>query len=332
MAKVRMRDVGAKLGVSTVTVSKALNGKDGVSEEVRARIVEAAKQMGYEIDAPVVVNRHISIGVLVGHRFYSEDDAFYSKVYTRLIQVAHTLNITVLLEIVSREYEDNCILPKFIQNKQIEGLIYLGSLDDNYINYVNSQNVPYIYLDFYNNNKMEDSVVSDNYSGSYAITKLLINKGHKDIRFIGRIEATSSIFDRYMGYLKAIIEFGLLNETDITPIPDRNERGKAYKEYELTNISKAYVCNCDLAAFYLKNSLIAKGYKIPEDVSITGFDDSYFATISSPELTTYKVNIKALTTTALQLLLRKINGETDFKVKKIVSGDIIERASVKKLN
>lgn len=329
MAKIRMRDVAEKLGVSTVSVSKALNGKEGVSEEIRQKIVQTANEMGYELETPVVLNNPVTIGVLISERFFSEHDAFYARIHRELVQFASTQNVTILLEIVTKEFEDNCVIPKFIQNRQIEALIYLGTFSDEYISNVNSQNLPYTFLDFYNDNKTNDSVVGDNYNGSYALTDLLIKKGHKNIRFIGSIEATSSIFDRYMGYIKAIIANNLLDSTNINYIPDRDEYGKIFTSYNFEEIADAYVCNCDQNAFYVINCLKEKNIRIPEEVSIVGYDDSYFANVSSPKLTTYRVNIKSMASTTIRLLLKKINNEPNDTGKTIIYGDIVVRDSVK---
>ncbi len=331
MAKIRMKDVAERIGVSTVSVSKALNGKEGVGEEIRQKIIETANEMGYELETPTIINKPLTIGVLIADRFFSVHDAFYGNIHKELVKIASTLNVTILLEIITKTAETNCILPNFIQNRQIEGLIYLGTFSNDYIEHINTQKIPFVFLDFFNDDKTIDSVVSDNYNGSYAITNLLIQNGHKNIRFVGTINATSSIFDRYMGYLKAIIANDLLQTSDISYIPDRNDLGETFEEYNFENLPDAFVCNCDQSAFYLINSLKDNGYKIPEDVSLVGFDNSYFATISSPLLTTYRVNIKAMAATAIRLLIKKINHEPHETGKTIIYGELIIRDTVKKI-
>ncbi len=327
MAKIRMRDVAEKLGVSTVSVSKALNGKEGVSEEIRQKIVQTANEMGYELEIPVILNNPITMGVVISERFFSEHEAFYARIHRELVQFASTLNVTILLEIITKEFEKNCVIPKFIQNRQIEALIYLGTFSENYIHTVNTQKLPYTFLDFYTDDKTNDSVVGDNYNGEYALTDLLIKKGHKNIRFIGSIEATSSIFDRYMGYIKAIIANDLLSTTNIIHIPDRDTNGRIFESYNFEEIADAYVCNCDQTAFYVINCLKEKNIHIPEEVSVVGYDDSYFARVSSPLLTTYRVNTKSMASTAIRLLLKKINNEPHDTGKTIIYGDIVLRNS-----
>ena len=332
MAKIRMRDVAEKLGISTVSVSKALNGKEGVGDEIRQKIIETANKMGYELEVPVVQDKPLTIGILIAEKFFDVGDTFYGSIHKELVKIASNLNITILLEIVTRSMEAICVLPNFIQNRQIEGLIYLGTFSDNYIKQINNQSIPFVFLDFYTDDKKIDSVVSDNYNGSYALTDLLIQKGHKNIKFVGTIESTSSIFDRYMGYIKAIIANKLLQENEIENIPDRNEAGETFTEYNFDKLPDAFICNCDQSAFYLINSLKSKGYNIPEDVSVVGYDDSYFATITTPQLTTYRVNSRSMASTALRLLIKKINNEPHDTGKTIIYGELVERDTVKTLN
>ena len=326
--KVRMKDIADKIGVSIVSVSKAINGKDGVGDEVRNRILEVARELGYEINSDDKKSLHKTIGVLVVDGFLIEKNAFYGNIHNKIVKIANEMNISVLLEIVSIEDEKNNIIPNIVQNKQVEGLIYLGSFLNTYTDAVNSEGLPFVFLDFYNN-KNTNSVLSDNFNGSQEMTKLLIKKGHKDIRFVGTVNLVSSITDRYLGYLKALVDHNLIQSSNITPIEDRSAIGKGFRTFEIDTMPDAFVCSNDESAFYLINYLKDKDIKIPQDVSVVGFDDSYFADLSSPQLTTYKIDTEAMATISLQQLVREINSENYTASKTIIYGEIIERDSVK---
>ena len=327
--KIRMKDIAERIGVSIVSVSKAINGKDGVGDDVRSRILEVAKELGYEIDSSDKKSHQKTIGVLVVDAFLTEKNAFYGNIHKSIVQISSTINVNVLLEIVNPEDEKNCIIPKIVQNKQIEGIIYLGIFADSYIETLHEEKLPYVFLDFYKENKLVNSVLSDSYNGTEELTKLLINKGHKNIRFVGTINLVSSITDRYLGYLKALVDNNLLESSNITPIPDRSSVGKGFRTFEVDPLPDAFVCSNDESAFYLMSYLKDKGVKIPEDVSIVGFDDSYFADLASPQLTTFKVDIKAMAAIALEQLVKEIDSEEYTIGKTTVYGEVIERDSVK---
>lgn len=112
MAKaVRMADIAQRLGISTVSVSKGLAGKEGVSAEMRAKILATAEEMGYQ--PPARTNAHPggeSIGILVADRFFNEN-AFYSNLYRAVLKAATEQDISVLMEIVLPQAEKAAICP-----------------------------------------------------------------------------------------------------------------------------------------------------------------------------------------------------------------------------
>ncbi len=327
--KVRMKDIAEKVGVSIVSVSKAINGKDGVSEDVRNQILTVAKDLGYETNFGEKKSEHTIIGILIVDGFLSDKNTFYGNIHNAIVRYASEMNISVLFEIVSPTDETNNNMPKILQNKQVQGIIYLGAFMEEYTNHINKENIPYVFLDFYNDNKEANSVLSDSYNGSEEITKLLIYKGHKNIRFVGTINLVSSITDRYLGYLKALIDNNMLETSNITPIEDRSGIGKGFKTFEIDSMPEAFVCANDETAFYLINYLKEQNIRIPEDVSVVGFDDSYFADVSNPQLTTYKVDIETMAIITVRQLIQIIQGKNTKPVKTIVHGEIIERDSVK---
>mgnify|MGYP002623103824 CR=1 FL=1 len=137
MAKsVRMADVAAKVGVSIVSVSKALAGKEGVGDEMRAKILAAAEELGYKLPSAKAAltqgNGGQIIGVLVADRFFDES-AFYSNLYRALLRCSAPQGISVAMEIVSPQAEFGCIMPTFLVNRKVDGLIFMGEIDRRYM-------------------------------------------------------------------------------------------------------------------------------------------------------------------------------------------------------
>ena len=213
MAKVRLADIAAQVGVSTVTVHNALTGQKGVSDELRAVIQKMASEMGYR---PVSSarrqerNRMLrSIGVLIHEQYLAEYTTFYWKMYQELALVATDKNCMAAVEILKHDMEDHQILPRMVEENQVEGLIVMGEISREYIRFMKEQTrIPIIFLDFYDKELAEDAVISDNFYGMYLLTELLFERGYRKLAYVGSIHRTSSIMDRYCGFHKAMLEHG----------------------------------------------------------------------------------------------------------------------------
>lgn len=329
--KVTMRDIANELQVSTVTVSKALSDREGVSEEVRNRIKQKAEEMGYRYHSlakSMKEGMSYNVGVVVAERFFS-DNAFYSNLYQRLVIELGKVNYSCILEILSYEDEKSDTLPKMVSGNKIDGLIVLGQLKKHYINVLRQEDIPYIFLDFYDEHFAIDTVVSDSVYGSYILTNYLLENGHRKIGFVGDVTATSSILDRYLGYYKALLQQGIsLNEAWI--IKDRDENGKFIQLELPKEMPEAFVCNCDEIAYHLIEQLKAAGYRVPEDVSVVGFDDYIYASLCAPRLTTFRISQEMMAETAVDALARKMRDSSYHAGRKVISGNIVIRDSVQK--
>jgi LacI family transcriptional regulator len=154
--------------------------------------------------------------------------------------------------------------------------------------------------------------------------------GHRDIGFVGNIFATSSILDRYLGYYKALIT-NKINIKDEWIIKDRGEDGE-HIEFELPDkMPSAFVCNCDSVAYLFISKLKQMGYKVPEQISVVGFDNYIFASLSSPKLTTVEVDIEMMVETAVHAVMRKIEGDNRTLGRKVINGNLVIRDSVMEL-
>lgn len=327
MAKaVRMADIAEKLGISTVSVSKGLAGKDGVSEEMRAKIIATAQEMGYQL--PVRPQQTVggeSIGIVVADRFFNEN-AFYSNLYREVLSTAAAANISVLMEIVFEKAEKNCNMPTFLVNRKVDGLIFMGEIDRRYLATAVQSGLPFMLLDFYDDTIGADCVLSDNTSGGYIMTEHLIKKGYRRIGFAGSVLSTSSIMDRYLGYVKALLRAGLPVRNDWR-LEDRDEHGTFIPLKLPKDMPDAFVCNCDEVAFNLVETLKRAGYAVPRDVAVTGYDDYRYSTICNPPLTSYRVNLEEMARTVVTQLRRKMKHKAPLAPTCIVPGAFVERES-----
>lgn len=208
MAKdVTLADIAAKIGVSTVAVSKALSGKPGVSDELRIRIKQAAERMGYISSASgkASVTATGNIGVIIPENYYGYSISFYGQLYEKVVRALYENQYYGILELLSKEDEMDGTIPKVLRDGKVDGLIFLGQMDEDYISKIVSRSeLPVFFLDTYQPSVVVDTVVSDGYYGTFMLTDYLIRRGHRKIGFVGNIDATDSIADRFWGYRKAL--------------------------------------------------------------------------------------------------------------------------------
>ncbi|WP_243140829.1 LacI family DNA-binding transcriptional regulator [Candidatus Galacturonibacter soehngenii] len=329
---ITMRDIAKALEVSTVTVSKALSDKEGVSDEVRAKIKQKAQEMGYRYNSLAKAMKEGSsynIGILVSEKFFSSN-SFYSDLYKKIIMELTRIKYSGILEIISYEDEVELNMPNMVVNNKVDGIILMGQISTGYIEHMDEMGIPYIFLDFYDEHSQIGAIVSDNVYGSYLLTNYLISMGHTQIAFIGNITATSSILDRYLGYYKSLLFHNIEMKKEWL-ISDRDESGKYINIEFPEEMPTAFVCNCDQVAYHVMEQLKERGYLIPEDISIVGFDDYIYSTICSPQLTTFRVDMEAMGEIAVDAISKKIVNEEYLMGRKVVSGNLIIRESVKRI-
>ncbi len=327
-----MKDIAQEVGVSVVTVSKALSNKEGVSVGLRQRIIETATRLGYQY-SPLQNTSPMdyTVGVLVAHRFLGPNNGFYWDIYQHIMQRLAQHRSCAILQEVTPEQEQGCILPNLLTGRKVDGLILLGQMSLPYIQSIQKSGVPLMLLDFYDKRATMDTVLTDNVFGSYSVTNYLIEKGHERIGFVGSIRSTSSILDRYVGYYKALLEAQLpLREEWI--LPDRDENGTIFNEFALPReMPTAFVCNCDETAYRFLQVLNGQGYRVPEDVSVVSFDNYLYSSIARPPLTTMEVDIAKMTDTVVDCILKKIANPELQVGRRLIECRIIHRQSVKSL-
>ena len=327
MAKVRMQDIADRLGVSAVTVHNALAGKRGVSDSVREKVLSTAKEMGYFQERRNAGSLR-NIGVIISERYLANYTTFYWKMYQELMMAASGLNCMVSAEILKWGAERNLLLPRFVEENAVEGLIIMGEISREYIAFLRGKvRQPVIMMDFYYKEVADDAVITDGFYGTYLLTEYLYNKGFREIAFVGSIHATSSIMDRYCGYYRSVLEHGLTYYEE-WQIEDRREDGEIVLKLP-EHMPEAFVCNCDLVASHLIDALKENGYRVPEDVSVVGFDNYLYPGLPNRDITTYEVDMRGMADAALQKAVRRIETPDGQERLSLISGFIVEKGSVR---
>ncbi len=336
MAKaVKLADIAEMVGVSTVTVSKALSGQKGVSEEVRGKIRSIAEELGYQ--QPSVARKSqnrksFNIGILISERFLVKYESFYWQMYQSVATRTTAKECFTMLEVIGKAEEENRKMPKLVQERKVDGIIVIGKMMDAYLQQLNTEaGIPVIYLDYYNGREASDSVISNSYYGTYELTYYLYRMGHRKIAYVGTLLATESITDRYFGYQKALLELGLEQKKEWV-LDDRHiETGEidTVNMLQIPNdMPTAFVCNCDLTASFLIRKLKDNGYRVPEDISVVGFDNYLYPGLSDIQITTYEVDLEEMAKKTVHNMISKISNDNYKPGIHIVEGHMVLKESV----
>lgn len=331
---VTLADIAQQLDVSIVSVSKALAHKKGVSDMLSRKINQLAQEMGYRQKAHIFDSEKRTttgnIGILVPARFFSVNTSFYWTLYSALSRELMRCGYYCILEQLSETDEFDLSLPHMVRDKKVDGIIVLGQLSTDYVYYFIKQYFHFIFLDFYIPDEQLDTVTTDNFYSEYMITTYLISQGHTDIRFVGTFRATTSIADRCMGFMKAMFENGLpAPPADI--LNDRDSHGHICITLP-DKLPTAFVCNCDDTAVELIHELQKRNLNVPGDISVVGFDNYVRDNTFRPALTTIEVPQAVTARLAADLIIKKIKGSAYTPGNHVVSGRLILRDSVKKIN
>jgi LacI family transcriptional regulator/LacI family purine nucleotide synthesis repressor len=341
MAKaVKLADIAEQLDVSVVTVSKALSGQKGVSEEMRARIRRLADEMGYVSkksapDQRKNAGKSYNIGVLIQETYLDKFDSFYWMMYQHVATNAMERGSFTMLEVVSPRMEKLLLPPKVMTEQKVDGIIVIGRLSQTYLQSIcETTDIPRIYMDFVDENKTADAVLSDSFYGAYYLTNYLFSMGHTKIAYVGTLLATNSITDRYLGYSKSLMEHGESFRPDWL-IADRDLESGLIDDENLLQLPEdmptAFFCNCDLAAGKLINKLRRCGYRVPEDISVAGYDNYIHPDLCDIAITTYEVDLKEMARRSVEALLQKMNSPDVHLGIQMVEGRLVVKDSVRRI-
>lgn len=331
MSIVRLKDIADKMGVSVVTVSNALSGKKGVSESVRNEVIKTADKMGYDVSRYSYKKEEARIGVVVSSKYIEVGASFYWAMYQQVAYVASKRNCFTMLETREESTIGRNEMPMVLNEKAVDGLIIIGSIKRSLLEKIlNVASVPIVLLDFYEEGLSCDAVMSNNYIGMYRATRYLLERGHREIAFVGSRNATNNINERYFGFRRGLEEWGISVREEWV-IEDRDLPSGRMRITLPQNMPTAFVCNSDHTAGFLYDKLREKDLNVPEDISIVAYDNYLFGHPFAKDLTTYDVDMRSMASIAVDTLLKKRRRRDKNSRVRYIDGGIVERNSVKNL-
>ena len=235
-----------------------------------------------------------------------------------------------MLEVVTPEKEnlDRPFEP-FLE-KKTAGLLLIGELKKEYIQAIRANyDIPVVCVDYYDVYEDMDYIITDGFGGMTQMTEFLLEQGHRDLMFVGTPTATKNITDRYLGYCKALEKAGI-KKAQAQVLPDRDFVNGDYRiDIELPErLPEAFVCNCDKTAAILIEKLMSRGIRVPEDVSVVGFDDYKAQLTGDLKVTTYENDEKVIAQISMNTLLKRIEGRRNTSGVRIVEGSMVEGNTV----
>lgn len=336
--KIRAKDIAAKLGVSPATVSNALNGRNGVGEELRDRILKTAQQMGYE-SGKLTSDRKPFIRVLIMKTAGNiiVDTQFFSEMFESIQIECHRAGLELIMNhvFVNEETPWQTMLAEYCAEKCAGIIVLATEMSNDMLRWFSDCNSPLVALDNLCRNEPIHSVVMNNLEAGYLATKELYENGHRRIGHIASSYVFSNAVFRQAGYEAALRDYHLESQKDIWPVHVSIEGAyrdmKALLETGRALPSAFFACN-DSAAVGAIRAMQEKGIRIPEDVSIIGMDDTDVCLACNPQLTTMHVFRREMGRVAVRQILNYPNAEDGCYLKTEISVSLVRRSSVQRIH
>ncbi len=327
-----IKEIADKAGVSIATVSRVLNHDETLNalEETKQRIFEVAKEMDYELRAQKKRKKKLRIGV------------FYSYSPQEELEDPYYLCIRLAIE---KELEENGYKKQVItcgDNNEtlvgIDGIICTGTFSESLVNQMKQWGKPMVFIDASPDTKSFDSIVIDHDCAITEVINFLIEKGHTQIGYIGGIEHDED--GKEVRDHRTLIFSELLKARNLYN-PDYVKIGKYYAKYGYELLKELYLENRMPTAILTVNDTIATGcyraafelgIKIPDDLSIVGFNDIPGAKYMTPPLTSVRLYMDFIGQKAVNLLADRILTGREISMKIVVPTKLQIRGSVAQIH
>ncbi|WP_026507188.1 LacI family DNA-binding transcriptional regulator [Butyrivibrio sp. MC2013] len=312
---VTIRDIARATGVSTTTVSNVIHGRDNrVSAEVIQKINEAIAKLGYVPNMSarsLVSSKSKVIGfvnhVITGNNGAFMEDPFHSAAISTIESTLQLNGYYLMLRTVDTAQE----LLAFLQRWNVDGLFFTGIFKDKFYDTLSGLNIPVVLLDSYVKNPGFCNVGLEDFQGSYLATRHLIDNGHKKIGFASPgIKDGGVLQERFLGYKAALSESSIAFDKSLVfnYEMDLYSCREAAREISLHKSLTGLVVTADIMAAGIMAGLREEGLRVPEDISIVGFDDINIARMVSPTLTTIHQDMALKGRLAVDFMIQLLNG------------------------
>lgn len=322
-----IKDIAKIAGVDHSTVSRGLNDKPGLSDNMRKKIKQIANEIGFEFNAnarSLSTARTGTIGIIYDEENYESTLHIYSMGLLRhMRQYLEQKNLDAIITFSSNLFSGEDNIKKLINKQKVDGFIILTSkINEKTIDLLNSKQFPFIIAhQIPNTNFNANSVYSDHFKGGYLAGKHLIEQGCKNLLCITRKDKDRQFVLRTEGFLKALDENGI-NPTSKTIL----QGGYSFKEGYQTvmdncNLIKktdGIFVHTDLKAIGVFSALKELGISIPNEIALVAYDNTELCTFLTPALSSVSQPGEEISLISCEKLIELINGVKNDKITNIV--------------
>ncbi len=325
-----IKDVAARAGVSIASVSRVLNGSKPVTDHTRDRVLAAVHDLNYSIDQRARSLRRQRSGTL-GLILAEVRNPFFTQVIHSIEDVAYQSNNSLFLCNSDENPERERFYLELMQAQRIDGIILLPvTSSGDALSPLLRHDVPVVCLDRRVDDVDLDSVLVDNVAGAMMAVEHLVVLGHRRIGYIGGRLVTPGI-ERLEGFRRGLTAYGLGEHPELIRQGDSMQES-GYREtlalLALDVVPSAIFAINNPMSLGVMAAIKERGLRIPQDISVIGFDDAPWSGLLNPPLTTIAQPTDALGTAAARLLLERIEGGDNGAVQHIVMmPHLIKRAS-----
>ncbi|MGA2753973.1 MAG: LacI family DNA-binding transcriptional regulator [Terracidiphilus sp.] len=329
-----IKDIARLARVSHPTVSRALQNSPLVNAATAARIRKIAEAAGYRPSAVargLVTRRTRTVGLVVT----TVADPFAGEVACGIEQAANDHGYAVFLANSNANAENERKVVQALAERRVDGIIVTSSrVGSDYLPMLAKLNVPMVLVNDQYPGEFVHSVMIANEDGSRAATEHLIELGHRRIAYVGDRSGYQTETERLEGYKQALAAAGIEFAHELAVHGDGRPEGAVEAMEALLRLADpptAVCCYNDMTALGAMRAIRARGLRVPEDVSVTGFDDLFFAEYLEPQLTTVRQPMRRMGQMAMENLLKLMSGEDSVAQVK-VEAELIVRGSTAKAN
>ena len=329
MGLISIKDIARVAKVSHSTVSRALQNSPLVNHQTAQRIQEIARENGYRPSAvarSLVNKRTMTIGVVVTRI----SDPFIAEVVNGIEDVANDHGYSVFLANSNANPDREVKVVHSFHERRVDGILVTASrVGALYMPLLTETRVPTVLINNQHPGEFVHSVMIDNTTASLQATEHLIQLGHKRVAYIGDRFGFQSDTERFAGYRRALEVADIPFLPELTAHGDGNAEGGMRAMERLSALAEpptAVFCYNDMSALGALRAIRAKGWRVPEDISVVGFDDLFIASYTHPALTTISQPMRQMGSTAMEILLKLFNGANS-KTNIKVQGQLIVRES-----
>ena len=325
-----IKDVANSAGVSVATVSHVINGTRFVSDLTRAKVRTAMEKLNYQPNA-VARSLRKKESKIIGLIIPDNTNPYFAEMAWSIEIASKEKGYSVILCNSDDDLNNESSYLEVLLKNQVDGIIIVaaGKSSANFQKLL-ERKIPVVMVDRDSPNIKTDSVQINNGKYGEIATEHLISLGHKNIACITGPRNVSPSFDRVDGYKRALVNNNIAVREDYIIRGDFKPHGGFLAGCELMELkvrpSAIFACN-DLMAYGVMHAAAEKGLKVPDDLSVIGFDDIYLSTFINPPLTTIKQPRIEMGEEAVLSLINRIKNP-DRKARNIIlEADLIERST-----